>query len=642
MKTNTRKSTISFLAFIMLLCISFISTMSFSSTSYAADVDDGFYSIPGASILISEETLEDADTNGIRFGFEMDEDLYKDLVQDMDAEVKVFKSGVSVTAYIVPQDKISATDSATLMADEDTRSKTISADKWKLVTSNTGSGEKVYFSYAYLYDLPDEAYGWNIAACAKLTTENGDKVTDVQIKSMTEVAVDAMNDYYEYGSYGYNACLKYCPTKYTLTLGSEEYTVVPGLKLKALPAVEQFNGLNGKWTLADGTVIDQNTVWNGTANATAVVVYDATERVNEIALCKYTYANDNANYKTMNAMLSSYDLGTVSAVYSENDLATDKLDVNGKLNPTAMVNGTANVVAKVGDAYIKIPIITADGVLTNANQSSFSAIINANLAGDYILDDDINFTTKILPIGYDSNYANSKTFNKFTGTFDGRGHYMKNMELPASVWANYPSHYRTSIFAYLEKATLKNFYAEYNSKTSANWVAFIGQSCLSKIENIYVKIIFSYTSNLTGEANGVIVGRLSSIEGDTTESYFRNCVGEISVKNGVSVSGSYMGTLLGISTVGTERLPINCYGISNGRTLQSYTACTVRNNDGLCAYYSNAKYVITQSQLLSARADLLDKTFNAADGWSKYWKKTIEGNTTKLYFGNTLIAEKTA
>lgn len=629
MKTYSKKIIGLLFSLMAVLCCAFTFLMIKPKVAHAAN-NTTFASVPGASVYIKTfEGFEDLDTNGIRFSFEIDQNTYENLVEEVDG-VKVWKSGVSVMAYIVPETKlVDGYTADDVMSDTDTNSKPITADKWRLLDSEITKGTKVYTSYAYLYNLPPVAFDSTIVSCAKLTTTEDTMVTDVQTRSMRQVAQNALNaDAYAYGSNNYKACLKYCET-YTLTLGDTEYTAAYGVKLNGLPTPDAKAGVSGKWTI-NGEEITASTVWNKKNNATAIALYDATSTVKEIALCKYTYANDVASVKTMTNIVSAYNLGEVSAVYYADDLTTNLLDANGKVNVTNLANGQKQMVVVAEDTNFIVNTVVADCVFTNANQGIFSSVINSNLAGYYVLDENLTFKNgskdvKITTIGKKS----ATQFEAFTGIFDGRGYAMKNVQLggEGGSWWESNTESRCTVFANL-RGTIKNVYVEYLAPniSSAYCVAFVG-ICYGTVENIYVKMTIRNTLS-ANSASAAIVAKLYYDINSKNE--LKNCVGEIEL-NGVSdTSGIVLASLVGTAYSG---MPIkNCYGVTNGINYKNNSNCAQKINDGLCAYYSNNVTFPTSVERVDTRAGLLNKTFNSADGWL-YWHKEADG----LYFGTTKI-----
>ena len=627
MKTYSKKIIGLLVSLAAVLCCAFTFLMAKPKVAHAEN-NATFASVPGASVYIKTfEGFEDLDTNGIRFSFEIDQNTYESLVEEVDG-VKVWKSGVSVMAYIVPEDNLADGYTADdVMADTDTNSKPITADKWRLTDSEITTGTKVYTSYAYLYNLPPVAYDSTIVSCAKLTTTEGTMVTDVQTRSMRQVAQNALNaNAYAYGTDGYKGCLKYCET-YTLTLGDTEYTAAYGVKLNGLPTLEDKAGVSGKWTV-NGEEITSSTVWNTKNNATAVALYDATSTVKEIALCKYSYANDLANVKTMTDIVSAYELGEVSAVYYADNLTANLLDANGKVNVTDLANGQKQMIIVADGTNFIVNTLVADGVLTNENQAKFSTIIDANLAGYYVLDGDITFTTRIKTIGK----VNNTTYNQFTGTFDGRGYAMTNLTMGADggEWYSGTTSCSRSIFA-VNKGTIKNLYVEFYGTTLTYDYAFVGEG-RGTFLNVYAQLTLQSipTNPSAGYGTSALINKLYS--GATV----KNCIGEVkldSAKIADTTQDIYIGTLVGRSYSGTGVTVADCYGILNGYSYKSSNHSKKATNDGLVLDYTNASFDYTgKMAALNTRANLLDKTFAESDGWL-YWHKEADG----LYFGTTKI-----
>ena len=189
--------------------------------------------------------------------------------------------------------------------------------------------------------------------------------------------------------------------------------------------------------------------------------------------------------------------------------------------------------------------------------------IRNNRSGKYILmaDIDLSSATNWTPIGNKSSY--------FSGTFDGNGHVIKNLNIEST------SDY-TGLFGYTSGAKIQNLGLEnVNVKGSDYTGGLIGYSNNTNIYNCYVSgsvqgsdhtgmlvgsfnsggVAFIHTSgDVTGDGQ-YIGGSIGDLEGLIEKSYSETNVKNISSSNYYS---SYIGGLVGYLT-GTAA---NCY--SNG------------------------------------------------------------------------------
>ena len=607
--------TLSMFGCMALMCVS-LATIGVSATE--VENESKFYAVPGASVLLSDKVDGTADTNGIRFGYEMSVETYESLVADMNAETKVWADGVSVKAYIVPTAKVETADSATIIADTDTEMREISADKWKLSDSSVLEGMKVYASYAYMYNFPESAYNMKLLSCAQIIGD-ATLTTEVQERAMSDVAIVALDDY-DYGSDNYKSCVRYLDS-YTLTVNGVEYTAVKGAKLKGLPAVETANGLTGEWMLSDGTVLTENTVWDYSENKTAKAVYDATA-VTSISFDKYAYAQGTA--PTAQSIADDYQLGTVSAVYANNALTANMLDNDGKVNVTDVTCGDGVMVLCAGEVYYKVSTVIADRVFKQADVSAFESYIESKPDGYYVLGENLDFTgVNFQTIG--------GTDLAFSGMFDGKGYQMKGLYVDVSKADTYSnsSSCKGTVFGKVT-GTIKNLSANfevYDGITTAGLagIGFVGNLSEGTLSNIYVKMKFTHTSGWTGAGCGVLVGVLSS-------GYVKNCVGEVDAYKGTERIASGSLALVSRSTSGTKGSIDYCYYITNGTAI-SYSG----SGATVCRQNTNANGVPTNSVVYANATEFLaGATFAEANGWNSYWKVAETG----LYFGNTLVVTK--
>lgn len=318
----------------------------------------------------------------------------------------------------------------------------------------------------------------------------------------------------------------------------------------------------------------------------------------------------------------------------------NKTDNYVVIDDEGLASGSYNAVIGNEHSVYNVTVCFADKVFMQEDVQNFSSIINANLAGYYVLGEDITFsdTVKITTIGKKID-GTTVTFEDFTGVFDGCGFAMKHVQLGAEggawydvVKENFP--YRFTVFAKLNGGTVKNLYVDYQAPkfASISHLSFIGD-CRGNVENVYVKLtVRSTISKDTTSAWGVsaLINRLYNANGNKV----RNCVGEVVLSNVDDTEPIILSSLVGISYTG---VPIsNCYGVTNGYNLKSHFDCTQKGNDGICGYYTNATIAFANVSAVNNASNLLNKSFNKEDGWAEYWQVKADG----LYFGNTLIVAK--
>jgi hypothetical protein len=179
-----------------------------------------------------------------------------------------------------------------------------------------------------------------------------------------------------------------------------------------------------------------------------------------------------------------------------------------------------------------LPLMTMWSQTHITNETDLRTI-GANLAGSYILDNDITLTGgEWTPIG------NAGT--PFTGTFDGNGKVIRNLSI------NQPNSDKQGMFGYATGATVKNLGLESLSVIGHNDVgAIIGRLGGSTIDKCYV----------TGyvEGNDHVGGIVGGTEADgTIQSTISNDYAFAMVNTRASQVGGILGTSVNTSV-------INCY-----------------------------------------------------------------------------------
>ena len=269
------------LATLATLCLSTASVGGAIICASAADTNPTvFKAVDGASVKI----MTDKTDSGIRFSYMMEQEYYNSLLNE-----GAFKDGVSVTAYIVPTDLVSEKTADAIIADTDTAKRVINADRWKVYQVVEGenlvdyvdeNGDKWMISYSYLYNLPAASYARSISAVAQVVDGTNTYTSDVESRSMAEVANNLLyiNNWTGEGSeilkeylagYLYNLSLN--KTSVNL-LYSETANVKNTVTLTAntnmQTAITWASDNEDVATVVDGVV---TAVGKGTANITATV-----------------------------------------------------------------------------------------------------------------------------------------------------------------------------------------------------------------------------------------------------------------------------------------------------------------------------------------------------------------------------------
>ena len=191
-----RKIAITAISCLAVACVS-VGGVSLAS---AAEPDDpvwsmenggAFYMVEGAAVKITESKVDGIDGNAMRFLFEMSEDQYAKMIVNGE-----YKDDVSVTSYVIAEDKIDAgkTTAEEIMSDPDVTPTVIPVEKWKEGPSEVKDSEaNVWHACAYVYNLPKEYYDDNVVSFAVAKTSEGTTLyTSVQSRSMSYVADQAL------------------------------------------------------------------------------------------------------------------------------------------------------------------------------------------------------------------------------------------------------------------------------------------------------------------------------------------------------------------------------------------------------------------------------------------------------------------
>ena len=193
---------------------------------------------------------------------------------------------------------------------------------------------------------------------------------------------------------------------------------------------------------------------------------------------------------------------------------------------------------------------TGDDGTTNGYTEIYTAQdldnVRNNLSGNYILMNDIDLSSwgNWTPIG-----SGNSVYNPFTGTFDGQGYVIKNLQINSDAYMD------VGLFGYAEKATIKNIGVVDTNIRATNSTyqdagavcGEIGSGCL--VENCYNTGTI-YASSNTSSFVGGIVGFASS------GTSIQNCYNTGNIE-GYAFSTYSMADVGGI--VGFSVIVNNCY-----------------------------------------------------------------------------------
>ena len=412
---------------------------------------------------------------------------------------------------------------------------------------------------------------------------------------------------------------------YTLSFNGysavQDYTAIAGELMTGLPAVPTFNGLSGTWTV-DGVEITENSLYSYDTDKTAVAVYDASSLISK-TLSKNDYTNDYNNFATVNAMVSSYGIGTIKKVMNVG--STDNiLDAQGKINLNSITVGDKYLVLETeSGVQYKIALTVADKVFMQKDVATFASIIEAKKDGYFVLGEDLDFATvtDFEPI------IDGPSYPCFTGTFDGRGFAMTNLVVNKKT--NGTKYGQGSVFGIIKNATIKNVYVEYTAPDVNGGIGLVGDAeGASLISNVYVKATISVTTT----SNAGVGGVLGWLYDDTI---VENCIADVNFAG--STDFAKAGSIVGISYSKIAKSINNCYAITNGATMSYTTDYTEYGGGTVVNQNTNPLGVpVNCANYETGSAMLESATFNSADGWNSYWQVKADG----LYFGNKLVVAK--
>ena len=283
-----------------------------------------------------------------------------------------------------------------------------------------------------------------------------------------------------------------------------------------------------------------------------------TVSTNRIVLSIGFDANENLKTKKATASVKEYKYD--ESAEENQSLVEEKavgLTESNYTQATLEFTGLTKNTKYIYELYVKYnniqeKIVTIEQTTSNAGESEETAIkitseaefnaIKDNVSGYYILENDLDFTNVPLNTG-----LSATSSERFKGTFDGNGHTIRNV--------NFSSAANVGLFAYTEKATIKNLILENvvgdfsSGRASINLGALIGCAEKTTVENVKVSnVTFDIQGNQSAEINvGGIVGKadsctFSDVDAEIIDIEFTRCRLKVT-------AGLFAGTLTGKSLV---------------------------------------------------------------------------------------------
>lgn len=226
----------------------------------------------------------------------------------------------------------------------------------------------------------------------------------------------------------------------------------------------------------------------------------------------------------------SVDLAPMSALGREVSITSSNpaaVEVSGTtLNFVALGKSTVTLSTQ-GDAFCSGKTVTLDITVTDINYAITTPedLMNMsyNLAGDFTLENDIDMT------GYDW-----KPVGEFTGTFDGKGHFVKNISF------NNADQGEVAIFSTTRNAQIRNLgVMNANFVGNANVAAIVGRAYGGVIENCAV--LGSYIEGRDHVAS--IAGDVNKNDADEG-AIVRNCLSDSRISSRSYQAGGMVGTIV--------------------------------------------------------------------------------------------------
>ena len=238
--------------------------------------------------------------------------------------------------------------------------------------------------------------------------------------------------------------------------------------------VSAWNG-NGFWTVVDGFPVPNRLVGVKIPFAVSSDAVGYFGEKNEST----TFTVDLSDVKDRLTGTSLKDVtvnGTSFATktYADGILTLDKATASGLTGEQEIVITFENASMTIS-VSAKVSAVTYT-ISTPAEMANFPTVMAENLAGTYVLTNDIDM--------YGVSYTNANTAANFTGTFDGQGYTIYNMtsKTAADDWDG-------GFFGKLFAGTLKNVsFANATVKGQGAFLAF--RSIAGKLENVYMSVAF--------------------------------------------------------------------------------------------------------------------------------------------------------
>ena len=193
-------------------------------------------------------------------------------------------------------------------------------------------------------------------------------------------------------------------------------------------------------------------------------------------------------------------------------------------------------------------------ISTPAEMANFPTVMAENLAGTYVLANDIDMSGVA--------YTNGNTANNFTGTFDGQGYVIYNMttKTTADDWDG-------GFFGKLFAGTIKN--VAFSNATVKGQGAFLAfRSIAGKLENVYISFAFdgmvSGTGNFTQDTS-VLFSDGNGNYLDATNVVIEYAEPLTGASAGYAVYQSFSQSKInGLYVVGADKVIKNSFSGSNG------------------------------------------------------------------------------
>lgn len=358
--------------------------------------------------------------------------------------------------------------------------------------------------------------------------------------------------------------------------------------------VENWRGLADMGEIADSEKFSSVDGWRGYWQWDSDGV---TFSGREISLIPTTYIHtEYAEEKDGNIIISvPEELTLDNATVTFGDTA---------VTPVSLANGVLSIAKgnfSYGEYSLKIAypdkvykaknISFVTKAIRNADAADFASIFEANPNGYFVLAEDIDF-------GGGSLAGNIS----FKGTFDGKGHSLKNFTID---WAKGADGNGWNAYVFKEnKGTIRNLSLEFSLKDSPNDViAFVSEN-KGLIENVYAKCTIIETIKEDYQKAAALVQKNDGGK-------IRNCVAVMTLASGVEI---------GKDSAGGEYsavAAISWYNVNGGEIDKCYVVVGENEIPVIAVQWATAGDVAAYVSIEDLTAAL---KFDTADGWSKYWK----------------------